>query len=360
MGQVMTYYHGDHRGFGGSNHPRVEAVFPDRGDPRRYGYGDHGHGRGGNEQQAATPQGAPGDHAKFRAPDARVAQFSLGALLNGSGAVLSLALIAGLGWWSWQLVARDVTGVPVVRALEGPMRVAPEDAGGQRAQFQGLSVNEIPAGNAAGGVGAELVLAPRPVDLTDEDIPQAARSVATQSSANPGAQLIEAAWRPDSPTPGTEPARTESIATPPPPGSVVAVESSPRPPARPASMQRPSGTAASASGDDIAQAVASNVALRTSPQIGREVDPATLTPGTRLVQLGTYPSADDARTAWASIAQRFNPLLDDRGRVIESAHSGGSVFYRLRVHGFEDEADSRRFCAVLLGQNNDCIPVLIR
>ena len=48
------------------------------------------------------------------------------------------------------------------------------------------------------------------------------------------------------------------------------------------------------------------------------------------------------------------------GRVIEAAHSGGSVFYRLRAHGFNDERDARRFCAALIDQKMDCIPVLIR
>ena len=41
-------------------------------------------------------------------------------VVQGAGAAVSLALIAGRGWWGWQLLVRDVSGVPVVRALAGP------------------------------------------------------------------------------------------------------------------------------------------------------------------------------------------------------------------------------------------------
>jgi len=46
--------------------------------------------------------------------------------------------------------------------------------------------------------------------------------------------------------------------------------------------------------------------------------------------------------------------------VIQQASSGGSAFYRLRAHGFDDLAASRRFCAALMAQNAPCIPVTVR
>ena len=63
----------------------------------------------------------------------------------GLGAVVSLALVAGLGVWGYKLTVRDVSGVPVVRALEGPMRVLPTDPGGKLATHQGLAVNAVQA-----------------------------------------------------------------------------------------------------------------------------------------------------------------------------------------------------------------------
>ena len=61
---------------------------------------------------------------------------------------MSLALIVGIGVWGTKLIMRDVSGIPVVRAAEGPMRIQPENPGGLPADHQGLSVNDV-----AGQVG---------------------------------------------------------------------------------------------------------------------------------------------------------------------------------------------------------------
>ena len=59
-------------------------------------------------------------------------------MANLAGAAVSLALIAGVGVWGYKILVRDVSGVPVVRAAEGPMRIQPEDPGGHQALNQGL------------------------------------------------------------------------------------------------------------------------------------------------------------------------------------------------------------------------------
>ena len=55
----------------------------------------------------------------------------LSKLAQLAGAAVSLALLVGVGVWGYKLMVRDVTGIPVVRALEGPMRVQPENPGGR-------------------------------------------------------------------------------------------------------------------------------------------------------------------------------------------------------------------------------------
>ena len=42
------------------------------------------------------------------------AAYSLGTLTNYAGAVVSLGLMVGIGVWGYKVVARDVSGVPVV------------------------------------------------------------------------------------------------------------------------------------------------------------------------------------------------------------------------------------------------------
>ena len=50
----------------------------------------------------------------------------------------------------------------------------------------------------------------------------------------------------------------------------------------------------------------------------------------------------------------------EKRRVIEKATSGGRTFYRLRAEGFADLPDARRFCAALVAEKADCIPVVTR
>ena len=75
---------------------------------------------------------------------------TLGTITNWAGAAVSLALIVGIGVWGYKMLARDVSGVPVVRAASGkPMRVQPEDPGGSPAMHQGLAVNRVAADGTA-------------------------------------------------------------------------------------------------------------------------------------------------------------------------------------------------------------------
>ncbi|MGP9789984.1 SPOR domain-containing protein [Roseinatronobacter sp. NSM] len=286
------------------------------------------------------------------------------AVMHALGAVTSLALVVSAGIWTWQMMQRDVSGVPVVRALEGPARVAPENPGGRQAAFQGLAINELAAAAEATGSDS-IVLAPPPTGLGENDLnPRPADQIQPPLPAF-GADTtpLPVALQRDMPEVSGPPL---GFVTP----NRLAVSRSPRPPARgqdvqvaraaPAVQNAPPTVSSSSDADAIAASVASSVAAGLSSPRGLDVDPASIGPGTRLVQLGAYDDAPAARAAWDQLARRFSPLLDDRGRVIEAAHSGGSVFYRLRAHGFEDERDARRFCSALVAQNIDCIPVLVR
>ncbi len=277
--------------------------------------------------------------------------------VNLSAAVISVALVAGLGWWSYQLVVRDISGVPVIRALEGPFRVSPTDPGGRQAAFQGLAVNAVPASGAGSDLPERIVLAPPPVSLSAAD---------RLPTAQPDAGVAEAEAQPPSavalgtlaaePAPaGAAPALTQQSAQ-------AAPAHSPFPRPRPAERAtgQPISLAQGRSADPMAEAAVNEIASRLAGPRTIDIDPRTLTPGTRLVQFGAYETEAEARDAWATLLQRFPAYLDGHARVIEPAMAGGRVFYRLRAHGFRDEGEARRFCAVFIAENVDCIPVLIR
>jgi hypothetical protein len=279
-----------------------------------------------------------------------------------AGAVVSLALVAGFAVWGYRLAVRDVRGVPVIQALEGPMRVAPDDPGGEIADHQGLAVNNVAAAGVAAPVPDRLVLAPRPVELTEEDVPglggvappgpvpalaplpepgvaEVALAAAPQTeSASPTEIAIDAALAEalgEIPLEEVAPAVAAAV-EPIPDGALVV---SPRPKARPASRSAPEPAAA--------------VAV-DAPD---EIDPSTIPAGTRLVQFGAFDTQDEARAEWVRLSGQFGELMDGKGMVLQPAESGGRTFYRLRAHGFDGEDDARRFCSAFVAQNATCIPV---
>ncbi|MCB6177024.1 SPOR domain-containing protein [Rhodobacter sp. Har01] len=292
-------------------------------------------------------------------------------IINLAGAAASLGLVVGLGWWGYALAVRDVNGVPVIRALGGAMRIAPEDPGGEVVDHQGLAVNDVVAEGTAAPPADRLVLAPAPVELSLDDGPGLAGATpplegevtpsrldsdagglvpvtplegdgALSTDAAVAAALAEALGSDAAPSEDlVEVAALDAAGLPPPEGAVIR---SPRPQPRPARSAAPDAA----------------VPTAAAPAAPETVDPATLAPGTRLVQFGAFETEDEARAEWTRIGGRFAALMAGKAMVIESAVSGGNTFFRLRALGFEGEDDARRFCAALTAEGANCIPVAHR
>lgn len=346
-------------------------------------------------------------------------------LVTLSGALVSLALICGMGYWGYMLLVRDVNGVPVVQAMEGAFRVAPEDPGGAEAPYQGLAVNKVAAEGSAGGQVDQVTLAPRPVDLAEEDEPRQALvkrlEAAKAAEAVTAAEKMAEVERADD-APGGEGERLAAdeaasvdhqadealIAD----AGSGAVEGGSVEPARPGGETGDGNLAGLAVGGDVltvddrpdgalatdlavAEALAGLMAeenevdvtdatsLRPSPRpdlartaaalagdrpvtvsaevpLPAEIDVASLSTGTSLVQLGAFVDADVARREWSRITEQFGDAFAGKRRVVQPATSGGTTFYRLRAEGFDDLAEARRFCSTLLAGKADCIPVELR
>jgi len=268
--------------------------------------------------------------------------------INLVGAVLSISLVVGLSIWGYQLAVRDVSGVPVVRALEGPMRVRPEEPGGEPANFQGLSVNQVPAEGFAAPAPDRLILAPDPVEITEDDVvapdplPTASANDLAVAAALADINLTDVETT-AAPVATPAPALIDVIST-----AIPGVKTSPWPLRRPRAIEAAVAARAPQQQDAAATAAVVDVAADS------------IAPGTRLVQLGAFDSIEEAQAEWALYAAPFAEYFDGRQRVIQEASSGGRTFYRLRVHGFTDIADARRFCSVLLAKDAPCIPVVAR
>ncbi|MFK7937918.1 MAG: SPOR domain-containing protein [Roseovarius sp.] len=314
---------------------------------------------------------------------------SLSKATNALGAIISLALLIGVLVWGYKLLIRDVSGVPVVRAVEGPMRVQPENRGGEQAQNQGLSVNDVAAAGTAAGPADAVMLAPEPVGLTADDAavstaadvvpatvpqpviapelasaltqePQTAEEQTLQLAAveELAARLAEGveplqelaplaeALVETVPQDGTDQTQEVAALVTPKPEIKGGLKRSLRPKTRPAALN----TSPTPSAQAIEAAVAGV----------RDVAPDTIPVGTRLAQLGAYDSEEVARSEWERLNARFGEFLEGKSRVIQKAQSGGRTFYRLRAMGFADLSDARRFCSALVSENAECIPVVTR
>ncbi|QFT95792.1 Sporulation related domain protein [Roseovarius sp. THAF8] len=327
----------------------------------------------------AQMQGTPGDMGGNR-------RISFQKLTNMAGAAISLALVVGIGVWGYKILVRDVSGVPVVRAAEGPMRIQPKDPGGATAEHQGLAVNGVAADGSAAKPADRLVLAPEPLTLSLEDTPQSELRVsaaadapadaadevspraeaqdavesdedaATLAALNTLADELSEGVEPMTPLASTESSDNDAEASAeqeaePESERTAALSSgglgrSLRPKARPAQMA------------SVEDAVAASVAAQAAA--APEVDPDSIPVGTRMAQLGAFESAAVAEQEWAKLSKRFSEYLDAKQRVIQKAQSGGRTFYRLRAMGFTDLSDARRFCSALVAEKADCIPVVTR
>lgn len=315
---------------------------------------------------------AEADYGMHAVQEPQSYSLGAGALINILGGVVSLALIAGVLVWGYQILARDVSGVPVVQALNEPMRKPPEDPGGQQAEHQGLAVNEVAAHGTASAPRDRLVLAPPALALTEDDAPRSVLAPAPVVDAVPQSALPEMDTTDIATTelPEAEETDVQAIL------EALAATAEPLEPLTPLSeeVEEPeviaSLTPLSADlGPGVARslrpkarpvALSTVAAPRQPTQAANEIDAGSIPSGTRLVQLGAYDSAEVARSEWDRLTGRFGDYMAGKQRVIERATKAGRTFYRLRAHGFADVSDARRFCSQLVAQNAACIPILVQ
>ncbi|MEL6204692.1 MAG: SPOR domain-containing protein [Pseudomonadota bacterium] len=340
------------------------------------------------------------------------------ATVHAVSALGSLALVVWVAVWGYGQVMRDVAGVPVVEALDGPMRAAPDDPGGQVSDMTGFAVNQVKAEGTAAPASEEVRLAPEAPALAEEDVPLTDLEPRPMPDAVTGATEAPPPAAP-APAPavteaegGVIEARLDLDAAPEQPGTPEALASDAADSATTAAVAAavaealteglaPLDGAPQATGDEVADAsdggveavvegqgparsvrpmprpagsspaldagVASRAALRPTavaplePEAGAAgATPVVVEPGMRLVQLGAFDTADEARAAWAEISGRFEALMEGKGLVVQEAQAGGRSFFRLRAAGFEDLSQARRFCAALVAERTDCIPVVAR
>ena len=278
------------------------------------------------------------------------------------GAVSSIALVLGLAYWGYALAVRDVSGVPVMRAATGAMRVAPADPGGEQMLNQGLTVNAIAAVGTAAKPADVITLAPLAEDLQPDDVPVVAAGAAsvTNAAVSPDVPANNAVQAPviapaDIETPVVEEvpvlaqdsvdaavaaALAESDET-----SSSPISAALRPMPRPA---------------DLGGLAAQDQTLAPTPVALLEKDPSTIPAGTILAQFGAFETPEQARAKFAGLVQSLGGLMAGKAMVVLKAETTGRTIYRLRAYGLTSDADAKSFCAAVQAQGTECVPVAQR
>jgi hypothetical protein len=333
-------------------------------------------------RSAADPQG----------DDSLTARFA--RLTHYLGAVASVALMVGLMVWGWQLVSRDVSGVPVIRAITGDARTTPSDPGGELTNYTGYAVNTVAEGTDHQPT-QQVAIAPAPVGLSDEDVAMGqlgatsrqpsvvsetplsfdgepvlplsdsearalaeaqaeAQRLALADSAVQDATIIDApasegpvneALTDENGAPAQAAAITEALALAQAQANPGVLTASPRPTPRPRSTRVASaGTTATD---------ARPVAAEARPEAAPSPAPVSQASGPQ-VQLGAFDSDSIAASEWNRLMNK-HVVFGGKQQVIQQHQSNGRTFWRLRVAGFDSLGEARQFCAALKSAGTDCL-----
>lgn len=241
------------------------------------------------------------------------------------------------------------SGVPLIKAAPGPVKVRPENPGGLRVPNRDKLVYDRMVKAAEGdidgdgGRGLERLLPPPEQPLPKPSAKKAAETPKPTPKTNPVAKVptvkdVETAKRP---------------APPPPP---------PAPPSAAPSAPGPKTTAAKPAAPVSAPAAPAPAAAPVAAVIKEDdttAPVANLVPRGRayLVQLAAARSSKGARTEWERLRAANRDLLGGLGLTVTKVDlgPGKGIFYRLRAGPLGDETQARNLCRQLAKRQVGCL-----
>ena len=283
------------------------------------------------------------------------------------GAVISLNLILWAGYWTYNIISRDINGIPIVAAQPGPLRVAPDTPGGIEAENIELAVTKIASQELPPNPKA-VELAPSTEKLTPDDLTifQAIRQkkiIDRQAALNN--QIHLGVIEPNiSKEISLEPVNTVTNTA----NYSITENQSELVAAALALALKPSAD------NLIGSAVAQNKFKQIKPRLrpGSLLEASVSTTetvirpalasverGLAVVQFGTFATETVAFEEWDRLSKNLSVILDGRPKYVERIKRNGNEIYRLRLGGFVNIDDASRFCSAVISQEN-CVPVIAK
>ena len=285
------------------------------------------------------------------------------------GAIISVNLMLWAGYWAYNIISRDINGIPIVAAQPGPLRVAPDFPGGIEAENIELAVTKIASQELPPNPQA-VELAPSTAKLVDDDITiyQALKqkklidnhTIKIQQGHDEITEtelfneLSFGTLKPSSLTANYTIVDNQSELV----AAALALALKP-------SSQSTANSAISAN--------INSWTMKPRPRPGSLLaksslfkNPNVILPvlgiverGLAVVQFGTFETEEVAFSEWGRLSKNFAVILDSRPKYVERIQRNGNEIYRLRLGGFANLDDANRFCSAVISEEN-CVPVIAK
>ena len=297
------------------------------------------------EDLRADPGIAPGE----RNPAAERRRSVWPALL----VVAAATAFGGVIWFAYQN-AKDTSGSggpPLIKAEEGPVKVKPDQPGGQEIPFQDSTVYDRLGGKSAEQPQMEKLLPPPETPVQRVPPP-------TQPAPSAEATAPQASQPPASPPDILAPPKPVQP-QPAPIASAAPVPSAPAPsvspPANASGTSRLPAPQADPIGALAAAALASPPPAQAKPAAMPAEKPAT--GGDYRIQIGAVKTADAVPQEWARLKHRFPETLSQLKVSSDKVEVGSKgTFFRIKA-GPLDESAAKSACDHLKAQGVGCIVV---
>lgn len=286
------------------------------------------------------------------------------SILLWSAGVLTAAAFGGM--LVWLMSGEDGSSqmgndIPVLRALEAPVKTRPEEPGGMPVPHRDKLIYRRLTGNEELPVYERVIPPPEePLSLPGvaEPGPSADANIWVGEDEAPSAAFVpapleESVLAPpteeflDNMVPDTSPAieaPPDSVEAPPDSSSVAMAAPRPRPTAPPSSA--PSGSAPSSKSGLSAEARAAKDLLMGTAA------------GDYAVQLASVRSRQEANREWERLRRRHSDILGSLQLTVLEADLGQrGKYYRLRAGPITNQNSARRVCDSLVDRKVTCIVV---
>jgi cell division septation protein DedD len=247
-------------------------------------------------------------------------------VLIGAGVLVVLAVGIFFGY-SWFFAGGKTDELPVVQAMDDPVKVKPANPGGLEVPYQDQLVLNQEGTDGRDEPVVERLLPPPEAPQPPPREPEAAAPVQTPPEPPAATDTAAAASRPVQSSRIVEapvPDQSEMLVLAPPSTGEAAPVPAPTQPAK----------------------------TRTTEAVGAA--PAT---GSYVVQLGSFTSTAGSEQAWARLQKAHPELLGDMSLFVQKALVNDRTYFRVQAGPVPNRATALDMCAQLKARKQDCLVV---